>query len=452
MQALSLSQFAMLIGESVRRCPGLQGAWVTAEMSDVRASGGHIYMELLEKDAAGTTVAKMRANLWAGKAMELRRKFYAATGRDIGNGLKVMLRGSATHHPVYGLSFNIVDIDPSYTLGDMERLRREILERLKREGLLDMNRSLELPLAPQRVAVISASGAAGYGDFTDQLASSAEGFVFYPLLFGAVMQGERTSRSVRDALVRISESVDFWDVVVIIRGGGATTDLNGFDDYDLARAVATFPLPVIVGIGHERDRTVLDDIAAVRCKTPTAVAAWLVDRLREASELAYRAGERILDYALERMQGELRRIYLLESALPSTVGARLSAERLMLQKMLSGLPAAASRKSAYENGRLQLMKERIIDAAGMRLREAATLLRDRSDECGETAVDLLSRAKERLENMEKTVSILSPASTLARGFSITRLDGKALRDSSGLAPGTRIETTLSSGTVCSEIL
>ncbi|MDE6669330.1 MAG: exodeoxyribonuclease VII large subunit, partial [Muribaculaceae bacterium] len=335
--ALTLTQLTQVIGNSVRLNPSLQGAWVTAELSDVRVNGGHCYMELIEKNSVGSTVAKLRATVWANQFRMIQTKFAAATGRQIGSGIKVLLYGSTTHHSVYGLSFSVTDIDPAYTLGDMERLRREILERLHYEGILERNKQLSMPWAPQRIAVISAAGAAGYGDFLNQLGANQEGFVFYPFLFGAVMQGNRTASSVIEALELIEHTVDLWDCVVIIRGGGATTDLNGFDNYELARRVALCPLPVVVGIGHERDRTVLDEIAHTRCKTPTAVAAYLVDSLRQS----YNRAAQCVDYIIRQggavTNGERLRLHNTESMLPAAVGHCLDAARNHLSLLATRL-------------------------------------------------------------------------------------------------------------------
>ncbi|MDE6793126.1 MAG: exodeoxyribonuclease VII large subunit, partial [Muribaculaceae bacterium] len=208
---MTLSQYTAWIGEAMRRVPELWNAWVVAELSDVRINGGHCYMELIEKNAAGQTVAKMRATIWASVFYPLRRKFLNATGRDIATGMKVMLRGGVNHHSLYGLSFNVSDIDPSFTLGDMERLRREIIMRLTNEGIINRNKEVSLPIAPQRVAVISAEGAAGYGDFMNQLLGNADDLKFYPRLFPAIMQGDRTSSSIRAALERVEQTIDLWD-------------------------------------------------------------------------------------------------------------------------------------------------------------------------------------------------------------------------------------------------
>ncbi|MDE6443832.1 MAG: exodeoxyribonuclease VII large subunit [Muribaculaceae bacterium] len=449
---MTLSQYTAWIGEAMRRVPELWNAWVVAELSDVRVNGGHCYMELVEKNAAGQTVAKMRATIWAGTFYPLRRKFFEATGRDIATGMKVMLRGGVNHHSLYGLSFNVNDIDPSFTLGDMERLRREILERLSREGIINKNREEVLPPAPQRIAVVSAEGAAGYGDFMNQLLGNADGFVFYPYLFPAVMQGERTSASVRAALERVEQTIDLWDCVVIIRGGGATTDLNGFDDYELAKAVALFPLPVIVGIGHERDRTVLDEIAHTRMKTPTAVAGFLVDCLREAEGKVAGLVDWIARFSTECLKGETRRLANLETMVPAFANARIAGASALLEREMTRIPVLVSSRLKNAAAGLDHYLDLIRSLTGQRTMRSA----DRLNEVGRmarlSADNVLRRSKERLGAIESLVKVLSPANTLQRGYSITRVDGKAVSDVASLPARTRFTTTLLNGTVEGEVV
>lgn len=426
---MSLVEYTAVIGNAIRMTPGLQGAWVMAELSDVRYSGGHCYMELIEKNPAGQTVAKLRANIWASRVNYIRHKFFGATQRDIANGMKVMVWGAAGHHSVYGLSFTINDINPSYTLGDMERIRREILMRLQKEGVIDQNKQEFMSPAPQRIAVISAEGAAGYGDFINQLAGNSDGFVFYPFLFPAVMQGERTSQSVRDALDMIEQTMEHWDCVVIIRGGGATTDLNGFDDYDLAYRVATFPLPIVVGIGHERDRTVLDEIAHTRMKTPTAVAAFFIDRLRTAYSTIGQMVQWIARYSTDRLVGEARRLDNAETMIPALANARLTAAKARLDRELTRIPVLVESRLAGERGK--------IDSLGRFISMAAD--------------GVIKRSSAKLDNLAGMIDVLSPANTLRRGYSITRVNGHALTDASTVKPGDILETQLNSGTICSEV-
>lgn len=447
---LSLSALTGILGDTIRRNPILQQVWVVAELSDVRASG-HCYMELIEKDMLGRTVAKMRAQIWQGTFNSLSRKFYAATGSGISSGLKVMVCGSVTHHNIYGLSFNITDIDPSYTLGDMERIRKEILARLQAEGIINANKAVPFPVTPQKIAVISAAGAAGYGDFMNQIERNQDGFVFYPLLFQAVMQGERTAESVMDALDRIEQAFDFWDCVIIIRGGGATTDLNGFDNLELARRIATFPLPVIVGIGHERDRTVLDEIACVRCKTPTAVAEFLIDCLRVALSGVSSKIDSIVRKASDLLSGESRRLdnykamipLLVEKCvadnvkklerfsliIPPCVSARIEKARTSLREISAAIPYMLSGRFSKEQQRLDHIASRVPPLAAA----------------------VSDKAARRLENLDNMVRLLSPQNTLNRGYSITRRHGKAITSAEDLSTGDIIETIFADGRVESAV-
>lgn len=427
--ALTLSQFQQLLGNTLRMNPQLQGVWVTAELSDVRIAGGHCYMELVEKDVFGNTSAKLRAMIWSGTLHALRSKFYAATGKDISTGMKVMVRGSATHHNLYGLSFTINDIDPTYTMGDMERIRREILERLRREGVLERNKSLRMPAVAQRIAVISAAGAAGYGDFMNQITHNPDGFRFYTFLFPAVMQGERTAQSVIAALELVESTIDLWDCVVIIRGGGATTDLNGFDDYELARTVAEFPLPVVVGIGHERDRTVLDEIACVRCKTPTAVAAFLIDSLRNAYNATLDRVNKIARYGADALRGEKYRLANIEATLPARVQTRIMRSERQLADLTHAMERAITRKAGGESERVAMLRYRFEKALG----------------------SITDKPMLRLKNLEAMIRVLSPDNTIKRGYSITMLNGKAVRSVEDVKPGDKITTRLLDGEVESTV-
>lgn len=426
---MTLSEFQQLLGNSIRMNREIQNVWVQAELSDLRLNGGHCYMELVEKDDSGMMRAKLRAMIWSSTAQALRRKFFEATGRDLANGLKVQVRGSATHHNLYGLSFNIYDIDPSYTLGDMERLRREILERLTREGLINRNKMLPVPAAPQRIAVISAEGAAGYGDFMNQLTQNPDGFKIYTHLYPAVMQGDRTVPTVMKALEDVACDADQWDAVAIIRGGGATTDLNSFDNYELARAVATFPLPVIVGIGHERDRTVLDEIACIRCKTPTAVAEYIIGALRTSYAHIVDMVRRIARYSADALKGEHLRLANLGQMIPAFVKNRVLRSRMQLTEISTRLRSSSASRIASARNEL--------DRTALRLENALH--------------NISSRESKRLEHIGSMLQALSPENTLRRGYSITRLNGKALTNAGNARPGDVITTTLSKGTVTSTI-
>lgn len=444
--AIKLSQLTQLITETLRREPRLNDVWVLAELSDVRGSKGtHWYMELLEKDEAGATVARLRANMWAGVAQTLNRRLYEATGTWFKSGIKVMIRGQVTHHSSHGLSFNIADVEPSYTLGEMERRRQEILRALAAEGLTDRNKKVAVPIAPQRIAVISAEGAAGYGDFVNQLASTPEGFVFYPVLFPARMQGETTARSVMAALDRIEAHAGMWDVVVIIRGGGSTSDLNGFDDLALARRIALCPLPVAVGIGHERDRTVLDEIACIRCKTPTAVAAWLTDALREAAARAAELGSAAARQATDLLHAATRRLDALGSAIPLAATRRLNEASRQLSATAMQLPSLARQATSRATVRIGDIAARLRQLTAIRLDRERTRLTMLTQQTGDSAMRRIETERLRLETTERVVGVLDPRATLRRGYTITRFNGHALRDASRLNPGDIVETVLADG-------
>ena len=296
MDALSLYELNALVRRSLEQC--LPDAyWIQAELSDVRTnSTGHCYLEFVQKDVrSNSLIAKARGTIWSNVFRLLKPYFEEATGQAFVSGIKVLVQVTVSFHELYGYSLTVQDIDPTYTLGDMARRRKEILKQLEEEGVLTLNKELRMPRLPQRIAVVSSPTAAGYGDFCHQLQNNPGGFYFYTELFPALMQGDRVEESVLSALDKINSRSDSFDVVVIIRGGGATSDLSGFDTYLLAAACAQFPLPVITGIGHERDDTVLDSVAHTRVKTPTAAAEFLIDCMNEAADELESLAARLCD-------------------------------------------------------------------------------------------------------------------------------------------------------------
>ena len=449
---LTLSQYTAAITNVVAGAPVLSGAWVMAELSDVRVAGGHCYLELIEKNEAGQTVAKLRATIWRSTYLQLRQKFYAATQREISSGIKALVRGSATHHSLYGLAFNIFDIDPSYTLGDMERLRREIVMRLQKEGVATLNKSLTLPMAPQKIAVISAEGAAGYGDFINHLCGNLEGFVFYPCLFPCAMQGEKVSESIREALQMIESTADVWDCVAIVRGGGATTDLNGFDDYALAKAVATCGLPVIVGIGHERDRNVLDEIAHTSLKTPTAVAGFFIDRLREAYEGVLGLADRLRNYSTDLLRGEERRLSSLQGVIPQLAMRRLEETKSGLRGIVMRLPLLTDGRLGKEKTKLNGFQTLLGNSVSSRIGKENIRLDGVRQLIDNIASGKIKNSIQVLDNIEALIKVLDPKNTLKRGYSITRINGKAVKTVKGLESGSILTTSLPDGEIQSTVL
>ena len=447
--ALTLQQFTGLISAHINSAPQLAGRWVIVEIARIGMSGPHCYCELIEKDSRGATVAKMRGTIWGNVWRQVAAKFYAATGKQIAAGMKVMFRMSASHAPAYGLSANIHDVDPTYTLGDAERRRREILDMLGREGMLNRNKELHLSPTPQKIAVISAASAAGYGDFINQLDNS--GFAFYPLLYPAAMQGVKTAPSVIEALNRVEMSVDFWDALVIIRGGGATDDLNSFDDPELARRVAECPLPVIVGIGHERDRTVLDEIAHTRCKTPTAVAAFLIDRMQESENRATDLVGRIVDFARQGFMGERQRLAQTAALIPLLAPRRLENEKHRLDNLKAGLVQLSGSVTRRASEQLTRLASRIESASAGAISRPKERLASYPELLKRLVASRMNLERERLQGREGLINALSPQATLSRGYSITRIGPQAVRSTSELPEGTEITTILADGEVKSII-
>lgn len=409
----------------------LRDVWVTGELIDLRASGGHCYMELIDKEkSSGRVNARIKGIMWANIAPSLGRKFLEATGQRLVSGLKVMVRGTVNYHASFGMSLVINDIDPSYTLGEAERRRREILARLTADGAIELNRSLPWNEPTLRVAVVSAAGAAGYGDFINQLFSSPKRFRFKVELFPATLQGEKTVASCIAALDSIAERMTDFDCVVMIRGGGSTTDLQSFDDYDLALNVAQFPLPVIVGIGHERDVTVLDYVAALRVKTPTAAAEWLISRATESLERLQRAGDEILSTVASRINGALTQLSYFDGMLPTAAHAVVDRSRAFIDSARIKLSGIAGTRIRPAHAQLQAMEKALAVAA-------------------HTA---LNRASDRLSGSSSLLEALSPEATMKRGFSLTRTtDGTTVRSASQLLEGTRIMTIFADGFVSSVV-
>lgn len=408
----------------------LRRVWIVAETSDVAVRSGHCYLELIERDpATAATLAKARATIWATTNRMLSAKFMAVTGRPLESGMRVLVNVSVDYHAVYGFKLIVNDIDPGYTVGDAVRRRREILERLEREGVIDMNKQLAMPVPTLRIAVVSAPGAAGYGDFIDQLNRNPLKLRFNVRLFEAVMQGERTAPTVMKALDAINSSQDDWDCVVIIRGGGASSDLEAFDNYELAAYVAQFPLPVIVGIGHERDVTVLDYIANVRVKTPTAAAEWLIARGQELIDNLRTLANSVLRIAADRVAGSAEQLSRLGGQLALAPGGALERAATRLASRANALQAAGTAITALRSRRLAELE------GSLRLLPAM----------------LTGRASQRLESLASMVDVLSPAATLRRGYTITRVGGRALASVKDLAPGDVITTVLADGTVNSII-
>lgn len=404
--------------------------WVEAELSEVRERGGHCYMELVQKAADGVTpVARASAKCWRSAWMLVRPHFERVTGETLRQGLKVLLKVRAQFHENYGFSWIVSDIDPTFTLGDMARKRQEVIRKLKEEGVFDLNKQLALSPFAQNIAVISSETAAGYGDFCNQLDTNQFGFGFSVTLFPAIMQGERTAQSIISALDCVNADAEKYDCVVIIRGGGATSDLSAFDSFELAENVANFPLPVVTGIGHERDESVVDMVAHTRAKTPTAAAALLIDNLKRTSER--------IDHA--RM------------AVATAVSRRMDFERLRLARLAERIPVLFSFVRTRHEARIDALSAKLRAAVDAGLGSALHRIERLAAGIQPLAERRITAEKHRLELLEQRTAALDPARLLRRGYSITLHNGSAVRSSAALRDGDVIETLFGKGRIKSTV-
>ena len=404
----SLQQLNLLVRDAINSY--LSGVyWLETEIAQINENRGHCYLEFIQKEQGyNTPVARAQAKCWRNTWGSIKPYFEHTTGQTLKAGMKVLVLVHPDFHEAFGFSWIVDDIDPRFTLGDMARRRQEIIKILKEEGVFDLNRELPLPLFTQRIAVISSSTAAGYGDFSRQLSENTYGFRFTTTLFEATMQGEGVENSIIAALNAINDDIELYDCVVIIRGGGATSDMSGFDSLALAENVANFPIPIITGIGHDRDECILDMVSHTRVKTPTAAAAFLIERLATVSDRIDSAAERIASYVQQRM----------------------TAEKNRLTRASERIPILFSLVKTKQDSKLERLNQTMLHSIRLKL-----------DKQG-MALDMLSQR----------VNSLDPALLLKRGYSITTLaDGHALRSPSQVKPGDVITTRLASGSVTSII-
>lgn len=381
--------------------------WVVAEIMELRENR-HCYLELIEKSEENDSLlAKVRATIWASRYGMLRPYFETTTGSSLKSGIKILCKASVEFHPLYGLSLNITDIDPSYTLGDLARKKQEVIQRLRKEGVYDMNRELSFPLVPQRIAIISSETAAGYGDFMESIRQNRYGFFFHTTLYPAIMQGDEAPLSITSAMEKVYESESDFDCLVLIRGGGSKADLESFNQYELAYFITQFPLPVITGIGHERDESVADMVAHLGLKTPTAVAEFLVDKLLSFEFSLSALLDRLSTAVRDRVHGDLNR-----------------------------LERHGSSMMHLSRGLLQQQSDRLRQSE-QRLRRELSMYMENS--------------RVKLAQLQKRTELVDPENILKRGYSISLLKGKAVVSAKGIKAGDLLETRLYRGTIISKV-
>lgn len=406
MNSMTLHELNQLVRMTIENTM-IDAYWIRAEISELHIKR-HCYLEFVQKDDLGNgIIAKARGQIWANRWNLIKSHFERITGQTLCAGMQVLVQVEVTFHELYGFALNIIDIDPTFTLGDIARKKQEIIKTLKEEGVFDMNRELPLPRLLQRIAIISSPTAAGYGDFCDQLKNNEFSFDFTTQLFPAIMQGNDVEQSVISALECIAQEADNWDVVVIIRGGGSTTDLSGFDSLALAENVAQFPLPVITGIGHERDDTIIDLVSHTRVKTPTAAA----------------------EFIIHHQEQELSEIEALATKAYNAVTSILQRNQQKLTTLTSLIPSLVIQHTAKENSRIAVVNQ-LVDKA---------------------AENIFIRENHHIEILQAKMDAADPKHILGLGFSITRINGKSVRDATSLKPGQVIETTLQTGTITSII-
>ncbi len=405
--------------------------WVVAEISEMNEhASGHCYMELLDKDEhTGTVHARARGNIWSRTYRMLKPHFETTTGQRLTSGMKVLLRVKVGFHEVYGYALTVLDIDASYTLGDAARRRMQILKRLEEEGVIGMNKELLFPLLPQRIALISSATAAGYQDFMHQLQEHRKNYAYQVTLFASIMQGESTEASVLEALGQIYERLEEFDVVVLVRGGGASADLAAFDSYELGTHVAQFPLPVITGIGHDKDETVVDRVAYRAVKTPTAAAALLLEIMEEA------------DNDVQNLRQYLEKL----------VEGYLKNRKDSLQSLRNCLPVVLKNKVVDERMRLEGIRNRVKNSSAQWVYQRKTGVEREQLRLHQAVQGFLRQKQQELEINEKSLRLLNPQEVMKRGFSITVVNGKKALKATDLNAGDKMDTYFADGVVHSVV-
>lgn len=426
--------------------------WIVAEINTLtRHKSGHCYMELVQKSkTSNSIIAQARATVWANKFSFISAYFESETDSELAAGMNVMLQVTITYHEVYGLSLNVIGINPTYTIGDVERAKKEIIDRLINEGVFDMNKTQTLPAVIQNIAVISSSTAAGYGDFVNHLETNTYGYHINITLFEAAMQGEQTETSILDALNRIGEEYENYDAVAIIRGGGSKNDLSWFDNYNIAYMVTQFPLPVISGIGHERDESIVDMVAHTRMKTPTAVANFIIDYNAQFEEQVDSTSSEIFGIAKEFLMSS--EMYLNNMTMSiMKVRTRLSKDTERCDKIMSEIRTGLNVRMKEEEMKLNMIGNKLETSPKRLISEQESHLNGIKELISRTTKHRIEKANEKLSFLEHRLTLNDPRTILKRGYSITRINGKVVTNDLETNEGDIMETLLYDGKVTSVV-
>jgi len=450
---ITLFDLNQKIGESIKSSfPG--SFWVLAEISELKThyNSGHCYLELIEKDPEGEQIkARARATIWSYTLRMLKPYFETTTGRELGVGLKILVKANVEFHEVYGYSLNIIDIDPGYTLGELARKRQEIIKRLETEGVFNMNKEIHFPPVPQKIAIISSQTAAGYKDFVHQIEHNAYRYKFYLKLFPALMQGAESEKSIIDALERIYLHEKFFDAVAIIRGGGSQADLSCFDSYWLAYHITQFPLPVVTGIGHEQDETIADLVAHTKLKTPTAVAEFFISAILGFENSLLQLQNQFTGLVVSQIKERKSGIEYLGLKLTPFVQAVI----LKYVKQLNTVEKKSEflLRSFLQTRVTSLRKlySDFVRSSGGYLLQKQHLFQTRISSLPFFCSQLLTNQHHKLDLLNKSSVYLNPENILKKGYSITYSGGKVIKDVSQLTKGNIINTKFYRGETESEI-
>jgi len=452
-EKLTLSELQLVIKESLYMAlPGTY--WVIAEISEIKENyTGHCYLELIEKQPDEKSLrARIRAVIWNSRFQILKSYFENTTGESLRDGIKILVKVRIEYHEIYGLSLVVSDIDPSFTLGEMAIKRQQILKKLEEEGILTMNKELEFPFVPQRIAVISSANAAGYSDFMKHLTENIFGYTFYTALIEAPMQGSETEEGVINALNRIASRIELFDIVVIIRGGGSQSDLSWFDNYNIAYLITQFPVPVLTGIGHEKDQSVTDIVAYKSLKTPTAVADFLIESMNGAENHLADLSSGItknsmltLDLGKKRIDSYRVKLIPVARIMISEIREQLSGIIIEMINIGKEFIVRAGLFPANQRSRLVTGSKSLISNTGSRIEQKSRMITD-------SAKRLLSVTGSRVDGLAGSLKILDPGNVLKRGYTITSLNGQIIKKSSQLKEKDQISTRFSDGSVKSTVI
>ena len=453
MEAISLSELTYLIKESIDTRFS-EYYMVVAEINQINVNySGHAYLQLIEKDEkTKKTLANLRAVIWANKYNLISEYFESVTGSELQEEMKILVKTEVVFHPIYGLSLTIYDIDPTYTLGDIEKQKQKIITQLQEDGIFEMNKNIDIPLVPQRIAIISSPTAAGLDDFMNHLESNEYGYVFEHKLFKATMQGEKTEKSVISALDKIFTKHEQFDVVVIIRGGGSKLDLSAFDSYDIAANIAQFPLPILSGIGHQRDLSIADMVANKSLKTPTATADFIIQKIVDFETELNSAYENITDFVNDTINEEEYNLTFLKSQLNNLIISQITSHqtdlRIIYEQLKSKTNLSISKKEEFLNSLIEKLKFSILNDLKNLETENLRLEKQLVDKSNNYFVAKFNE----LDIIESKLKAHNPQHILDLGFSITYKNGELLKTAKSIAKGDKIVTRLKDGKIDSKIV